>query len=67
VVVRLRFCAVFFSEHSEMTVPAEDVEGRKKLAGYMLRAPMSFVSFRTLSSLLNRVISKQVSVSPLPG
>ena len=30
-----------FSVHDEVRVPAEDAEGRKKLAGYMLRAPMS--------------------------
>ena len=27
--------------HNQVRVPAEDPEGRKKLAGYMLRAPMS--------------------------
>ena len=30
-----------FSAHNAVRVPAEDAEGRKKLAGYMLRAPMS--------------------------
>ena len=30
-----------FSAHNEVRVPAEDAEGRKKLAGYMLRAQMS--------------------------
>jgi hypothetical protein len=30
-----------FSAHNEVSVAAEDTEGRKKLAGYMLRAPMS--------------------------
>ena len=30
-----------FSAHNEVGVVAEDAEGRKKLAGYMLRAPMS--------------------------
>lgn len=30
-----------FSAHNEVRVPAEDAEGRKKLAGTMLRAPMS--------------------------
>src|ERR1035437_11108099 len=30
-----------FSAHNEVRVPAEDAEGRIKLAGYMLRAPMS--------------------------
>jgi len=30
-----------FSVHNEVSVGAEDAEGRKKLAGYMLRAPMS--------------------------
>ena len=30
-----------FSVHNQVCVAAEDVEGRKKLAGYMLRAPMS--------------------------
>ena len=30
-----------FSAHNEVRVVAEDAEGRKKLAGYMLRAPRS--------------------------
>src|SRR3970282_1949241 len=30
-----------FSAHNEVSVAAEDAEGRKKLAGYMLRAPLS--------------------------
>jgi hypothetical protein len=30
-----------FSAHNEVRVPVDDGEGRKKLAGYMLRAPMS--------------------------
>jgi hypothetical protein len=30
-----------FSAHNAVRVTAEDAEGRKKLAGYMLRAPMS--------------------------
>ncbi len=30
-----------FSVHNQVRVPAEDLEGRKKLAGTMLRAPMS--------------------------
>ena len=30
-----------FSAHNEVGVAAEDAEGRKKLAGYMLRAPIS--------------------------
>jgi hypothetical protein len=30
-----------FSAHNEVGVVAEDAEGRKKLAGYRLRAPMS--------------------------
>ena len=30
-----------FSAHNEVSVGARDAEGRKKLAGYMLRAPMS--------------------------
>ena len=30
-----------FSVHNEVSVAADDAEGRKKLAGYMLRAPMS--------------------------
>jgi hypothetical protein len=30
-----------FSAHNEVSVAAADAEGRKKLAGYMLRAPMS--------------------------
>jgi len=29
-----------FSAHHEVRVPAADAEGRKKLAGYRLRAPM---------------------------
>jgi hypothetical protein len=32
---------VGLSAHNEVGVAAEDPEGRKKLAGYMLRAPMS--------------------------
>lgn len=28
-----------FSAHNEVRVPAEDAEGRKKFAGYLLRAP----------------------------
>ncbi|OGA52065.1 MAG: hypothetical protein A3G24_19155 [Betaproteobacteria bacterium RIFCSPLOWO2_12_FULL_62_13] len=30
-----------FAVHNEVSVAAEDAEGRKMLAGYMLRAPMS--------------------------
>ena len=30
-----------FSAHNEVRVAAEDAEGRKKLAGTLLRAPMS--------------------------
>ncbi len=30
-----------FSAHNQVSVAAEDAEGCKKLAGYMLRAPMS--------------------------
>ena len=30
-----------FSVHNQVRIGAEDAEGRKKLAGYMLRAPMS--------------------------
>jgi len=30
-----------FSVHNEVSVAAEDAEGRKTLAGYMLRAPLS--------------------------
>jgi hypothetical protein len=30
-----------FSAHNEVSVAAEDAEGRKTLAGHMLRAPMS--------------------------
>jgi hypothetical protein len=30
-----------FSAHNDVRVAAEDAEGRKTLAGYMLRAPMS--------------------------
>lgn len=29
-----------FSAHNVVKVPAEDAEGRKNLAGYLLRAPM---------------------------
>jgi hypothetical protein len=31
-----------FSAHHEVRMTAEDAEGRQKLAGYLLRAPMSF-------------------------
>jgi hypothetical protein len=30
-----------FSAHNEVSVTSEDAEGRKKLAGYLLRAQMS--------------------------
>ncbi len=30
-----------FSVHNQVSVAANDAEGRKKLAGYMLRAPLS--------------------------
>lgn len=30
-----------FSAHNEVRVRADDAEGRKKLAGYLLRTPMS--------------------------
>jgi hypothetical protein len=30
-----------FSAHNDVSVAAEDAKGRKKLAGYMLRAPLS--------------------------
>ena len=30
-----------FSVHNQVRVAAEDAEGRRKLAGYMLRAPLS--------------------------
>ncbi|MGH8702291.1 MAG: hypothetical protein ACREVR_14140 [Burkholderiales bacterium] len=30
-----------FSVHNQVRVPADDAEGRKKLAGTMLRAPLS--------------------------
>ena len=30
-----------YSTHNEVSVAASDAEGRKKLAGYMLRAPLS--------------------------
>jgi hypothetical protein len=32
---------VLFSAHNRVRVAAEDREGRMKLAGYMLRAPIS--------------------------
>ncbi len=35
-----------FSVHNQVRVPAEDLEGHKKLAGYMLRAPMSLEKMR---------------------
>ena len=35
-----------FSAHNEVRVVAEDAEERKKLAGYMLRAPMSLQKMR---------------------
>ena len=37
-----------FSVHNQVRVAAEDAEGRKKLAGYVLRAPMSHEKMRTL-------------------
>ena len=35
-----------FSVHNQVRIGAEDAEGRKKLAGYMLRAPMSLAKMR---------------------
>ena len=35
-----RYCGGF-SAHNQVRVGAHDAEGRKKLAGYMIRAPMS--------------------------
>ena len=35
-----------FSAHNQVRVGAEDAEGRKKLAGYMLRAPISLEKMR---------------------
>src|SRR3990170_6029869 len=35
-----------FSAHNEVRAPAEDAEGRTKLARYMLRAPMSLENLR---------------------
>ena len=32
--------------HNQVRIGAEDAEGRKKLAGYMLRAPMSLAKMR---------------------
>ena len=40
---RAHLVARDFSVHNEVGVAAEDAEGRKKLAAYMLRAPMSGV------------------------
>lgn len=37
----LAWCHGGFSAHNEVSVAAEDAEGRKKLADYMLRAPIS--------------------------
>ena len=37
-----------FSAHHAVRVPAEDAEGRKQLAGTMLRAPMSLEKFASL-------------------
>jgi hypothetical protein len=37
-----------FSVHNQVRVPAEDAEGRKKLAGYMLRAPLLSYPFTKL-------------------
>lgn len=35
-----------FSVHNRVRVAADDAEGRKKLAGYMLRAPLSLAKMR---------------------
>jgi hypothetical protein len=35
-----------FSAHNQVRVGGEDAEGRKKLAGYMLRAPMALEKMR---------------------
>ena len=37
-----------FSAHNEVRAPAEDAEGRKKLAGWMLGVPMSLAKIRAL-------------------
>jgi hypothetical protein len=44
-----------FSAHNEVSVAAEDAEGRKKLAGTMLRAPMSVqkMTYDAASGTLN--------------
>lgn len=41
----------YFTVHNQVRVAAEDPEGRKKLAGYMLRAPLSLakMSYDTAS------------------
>ena len=44
-----------FSAHNEVRVPAEDAEGPKKLAGYMLRAPM-FLEKITYDAVMGTVI-----------
>ena len=42
-----------FSAHNEVRVAAEDIEGRKKLAGTMLRAPMSLQKMKERSPPLD--------------
>ena len=44
-----------FSVHNQVRVAADDAEGRKKLAGYMLRAPLSLakMSYDAASGMLS--------------
>jgi hypothetical protein len=43
-----------FSAHNDVRVAAEDAEGRKRLAGYMLRAPMSLekITYDAVTSMV---------------
>ncbi len=43
-----------FSVHNQVRLGEEDAEGRKKLAGYMLRAPMSLEKVRYVGWYSNR-------------
>jgi hypothetical protein len=49
-----------FSAHNEVRVPAEDAEGRKKLAGYMLRASMSLEKMRTFRRRVQPVVHMSI-------
>ena len=54
-----------FSVHNQVCVAAEDVEGRKKLAGYMLRAPMSLEKM-TYDAASGTVIQGGEGAPPFP-